>query len=87
MSDTNTLAMVWHYATELRTLSVPYPLTLTNTTDILSEMCPLKHTVFFPVFVQLIVHNLTRAAYPQWLSQVVMTGARTGYPQMGEPAL
>ena len=25
--------------------------------------------------------------FPQWLSQVVMTGAQTGYPQMEEPSL
>ena len=25
--------------------------------------------------------------FPTWLSQVVTTGARTGYPQMGEQAL
>ena len=44
-------AKLWHYAAELRTLSVTYPLcglALTNTTDILAEICPLK---------------LTRAAY------------------------
>ena len=41
--------MLWHYAAELRTLSVIYPLcgsALTNTTDNLSEMCPLKLTHF-----------------------------------------
>ena len=40
-------ARLWHYAAELRTLSVPYPLcgsALPDTTDSLSEMCPLKLT-------------------------------------------
>ena len=39
----------WHYAAELHTLSVTYPLcglALTNTTDNPSEMCPLKLTYF-----------------------------------------
>ena len=43
-------ARLWHYAGELRTLSVTYPLcglALTYTTDILSEMCPLKLPDFF----------------------------------------
>ena len=40
-------AMTWHYAPELRIFSVPYPLkfcgsALTDTSDNLSEMCPLK---------------------------------------------
>ena len=38
-------AKLWHYATELRTLSVTYPLissALTNTTDNPSEMWPQK---------------------------------------------
>ena len=42
-------SQVWHYGTELRTLSVTYPLcgsALTNTTDNPSEMCPLKRTYF-----------------------------------------
>ena len=58
-------ARLWHYATELRTLSVTYPLCssalmYTDTMDNPSEMCPLK---CLPVFVQSIIHNLTRAAY------------------------
>ena len=56
-------AKLWHYAAELHDFSVTYPLcssALTNTTDNLSEMCPLK---LLPVFVQSIIHNLTRAAY------------------------
>ena len=68
-------AKPWHYAAELRTLSVTdtYPFcgsALTDTTDILSEMCPVKLTVFclflyslLPVFVPSILHNLTRPAY------------------------
>ena len=42
-------AKLWHYAAELLTLSVTYPLCgldLTNTTDNPSEMCPLKLTDF-----------------------------------------
>ena len=39
----------WHYAAELCTLSVTYPLcgsAITNTTNNPSEMCPLKLTDF-----------------------------------------
>ena len=42
-------ARLWHYAAELRTLSVTYPLcgsALTDTTDNPSEVCPLKLTDF-----------------------------------------
>ena len=42
-------AKLWHYAAELCTFSVTYPLcgsTLTNTTDNQPEMCPLKLTDF-----------------------------------------
>ena len=42
-------AKLWHYAAELRTLSVTNTLcglAFTNTTDNLSEMCPLKLTDF-----------------------------------------
>ena len=42
-------ARLWHYAAELRTLSVTYHLcgsALTDTTDNPSEMCPLKLTDF-----------------------------------------
>ena len=42
-------ARLWHYATELRTLSVTYPLccsALTDSTDNPSEMFPLKLTDF-----------------------------------------
>ena len=42
-------AKLWHYAVELHTLSVTYPLcglALTNTTYNLFEMCPLKLTYF-----------------------------------------
>ena len=42
-------ARLWHYAAELRTLSVTYPLcgsALTYTMDNPSEMCPLKLTNF-----------------------------------------
>ena len=59
-------SQAWHYAAELRTLSVTYPLcgsALTDTTDNPSEMCPLKTYRLLPVFVPLIIHNLTRAAY------------------------
>ena len=38
-------AKIWHYATELRTLLCGSA--LTNTTDNLSEMCPLKLADFF----------------------------------------
>ena len=56
----------WHYADELSTLSVTYPLcglALTNTMENLSEMCPLKLTDILPVFVPSIIHNLAKAAY------------------------
>ena len=59
-------ARLWHYAAELRTLSVTYPLcgsALTDTTDNPSEMCPQKTYRLLPVFVPLIIHNLTRAVY------------------------
>ena len=42
-------ARLWHYAAELHTLSVTYPLcglALTKTGDNFSEMCPLKLTDF-----------------------------------------
>ena len=77
-------ARLWHYTAELRTLSVTYPLcgsALTYTTDNPSEMCPLKLTDFYHT------QSYKGCLFPQWLSQVVTAGARTGYPQMGEPAL
>ena len=84
-------ARLWHYAAELHTLSVTYPLcglALTNTTDNPSEMCPLKLTDFC-LFLYTIDHTQSYKGrlFPQWLSQVVTTGARTDYPKMGEPAL
>ena len=82
---------LWHYATELCTLSFAYTLigsALTNTTGNQSDRdMPSKNYRFLPVFVPLIMHNLTRATYSLWLPQVVMTGARIGYPRMGEPAV
>ena len=57
---------LWYYAAELRTLSFANPvygLALTNTMGNQPEMCPLKLVGFLSVFVPLIIHNLTRAAY------------------------
>ena len=82
-------AKLWHYAAELRTLSVTYPLcglTLTNTTDNQSEMCPLKLTDICLFCSIDHAQSYKGRLFPQWLSQVVMTRARTGYPQMEEPA-
>ena len=79
----------WHYAAELHTLSVTYllfGLALTDTTDNLSEMCPLELTDFCPFLYHRTYTILQGPIFPQWLSQVVMTGAQTGYPQLGEPA-
>ena len=84
------VARLWHYAAELRTLSVTYPLcgsALTDTTDNPSEMCPLKLTDFCLFFTIDHTQSYKGRLFPQWLSQVVTTGARTGYPQMGEPTL
>ena len=83
-------ARLLHYATELRTLSVTYPLcgsVLTDTTDNPSEMCPLKLTDFCLFYTIDHTQSYKGGLFPKWLSQVVTTGARTGYPQMGEPAL
>ena len=83
-------AKLWHYAAELRTLSVAYPLcglALTNTTDNLSEMCPLKLIDFCLLLYHQACTILQGPLTPQWLSQVVMTVAGTCYPQNGEPAL
>ena len=49
----------WHYAAELRTLSVTYPLccsALTDNTDNLHEMCPNKLT-YFVCFVTSIIQG------------------------------
>ena len=80
-----------YYATELPTLSVTYPLcgsAVTDTKDNPSEMFPLKLTDFC-LFLYTIDHTQSYKGrlFPQWLSQVVMTGAQTCYPEMGEPAL
>ena len=83
-------ARLWHNAAKLLTFSVTYPLcgsALTDTMDNPSEMWSLKLTDTFACFCTI---NHTQSyngrLFPQWLSQVVMTGARTGYPQMEEPA-
>ena len=81
-------ARLWHYAAELRTSSVTNPLcgsALTDTTDNPSEICPLKLTACFCTIDH--TQSYKGRLFPQWLSQVVTTGARTDYPQMGEPAL
>ena len=67
-------AKLWHYATELCTLSVTYPLyglALTNTTHNPSEMCHLQ-----PVFVNTINHTQSYKCrlFTQWFSQDVKTG-------------
>ena len=83
-------ARLWYYAAELRTLSVTYPLcgpALTDTMDNPSEMCPLKLTDFCLFCTIDHTQSYKGRLFPQWLSQVVTTGAQTGYPQMGEPAL
>ena len=59
-------SQLWHFSSELRTLSATYPLcgsALTHATDNPSEMCPLKLKRLLPVFVPLVIHNLTRAVY------------------------
>ena len=74
-------AKLWHYAAELRTLSVMYPLcgsALTDTTDIPSEMYPLKLTDFCLFLYH--TQSYKDCLFPQWISQVVMTGTQTGYP-------
>ena len=71
-------AKPWHYAAELRTLSVTYflrGLALTNTTDNESEMCPLKLTYFCLFLYHQSYTILLVPLIPRWLSQVVMTGA------------
>ena len=83
-------ARLWHYAIELRTLSVTYPLcgsALTDTTDNPSDMWPLKLTNF--CLFCTIDHTQSHKGrlFPGWLSKVVMTGAQTGYPQLGAAAL
>ena len=83
-------AKLWNYAAELCTLSVTYPLcglALTDTTDNPYEMCPLKLKTFACFCTIGQTQSYKGSLFPQWLSQVVMSGARTGYPQMGEPAL
>ena len=83
-------AKLWHYVAELCTLSPIYPLcgsALTNTTDNQSKMCPLKLTYFCLFLYHQSYTTYKGHLFPQWLSQVVMTGAQTCYPQMGEPAL
>ena len=62
-----------YYATELRILSVTFPLCssdLVDTTDNLSEKCPTTEVTdirsqpgMMPGFVPSIIHNLARAAY------------------------
>ena len=67
-------AKYWHYAAELRTLSVTYLLCgspLTDTMDILSQMCPLKLTDF----CLFLYHR----------SKTILQGAQTGYCQTTQP--
>ena len=49
---------------------------------------PTRHLQTFACFC---TNNHTQPCkvrlFPQWLSQVIMTGAYIGYPEMGEPAL
>ena len=84
-------ARPWHYAAELPTLPVTYPLcglALTNTRDILSEMWPQNLTdvcLFF--FTINHTQSYKRYLFPQWLSQIVVIRAQTCYPLMGELAL
>ena len=71
-------ARLWHYAAELRNLSVTYPLcgsALTDTMNNPSEMCPLKLTDFGLFLYHRSYTILQGPLIPQWLSQVVMTGA------------
>ena len=83
-------ARFWHYAAELHTLSAAYRLRGSAHTDAMDnpcEMCPLKLTIFACFFTIDHTQSYKGRLFPQWLSQVVTTGDRTGYPQMGEPAL
>ena len=70
---------------------IHYPLcrlALTNTTNNPSEMCPLKLT-YFCLFLYHRSYTFLHGPLvpPNGFPQVVMTGAQTCYPQMGEPAL
>ena len=81
---------LWHFAAELLILSVTYPLcafALNNTMDNLSEVCALKLTYFVCFCTIDYTQSYRGQLFPQWLSQVVMTGAQTCCPWMGEPAL
>ena len=74
----------WHYAAEIRTTL--HGSVLINTMDNLSEMCPLTLTNFCLFCTINHTQYYKGRLFPQWLSQVVITGAQTCYPQMGEPA-
>ena len=83
-------ARLWHYATDLRTLSVTYPMcgsALTNNMDILSEMCPLQLTDFACFCTINHAQSYKGRLFPQWLSQIVMTRGQTCYHQVREPTL
>ena len=56
----------WHYAAELSTYSVTYPLcgsALINIRDNQSEMRPIKTYGLWPILVLSIIHNLKGPAY------------------------
>ena len=83
-------ARFWHYAAELHTLSVTYPvcgLALTNTTDNQSEMCPLKLTDF----CLFLYHRSFTISQGPLIPPMAFTscydGAETCYLQTGKPAL
>ena len=84
-------AKFWYYAGYLRTPSVTYPLCVSaladTTTDNFFKMCPLKLTDFCLFCTIDHTQSYKGRLFPQWLSQVVMTGARTCYPQFEESAL
>ena len=75
----------WHYASELRTLSVTCSLccsALTDTTYNLFEICYSNFQTFAYLCTISHAQSYRGPQNPQWLSEVVMARAQTCYPQM-----
>ena len=87
------VAKPWHNAPEYRTLLVPYPLLLTDTTDFLSEKRPTKFTDLHsqPETMPSMYHQsltiLLGLLFHNALKQIAVTWDRTCNPQMREQAL